>query len=428
VTPVRLSRVVPILLVTIGLTGWAATAWAQSTPGQVAPSGPLKLFLDCQYQCDFDFIRKELLFVDHVRDSQSADVHALVTTESTGAGGTRWTVQFLGLGRFAGHDEALVFTTPETATSDDRRRELLKWLKLGLATHAVMATGRADVDIVSTSTGATASAAKAADPWNAWVFSINVNGYMNGEASSKSANHRFGASANRVTDNWKLSINSNWNRNTSTFEVSDTETVKSLTTGWNTNSLVVKSVSAHWSVAGRGAFSGSTFSNYDFSARGMGGIEYDVFPYSESTRRSLTFSYMAGLAHFDFTDLTIFETLTATNPEHSIVAALGLRQPWGSVGMQATLAQQLDEPSRNRFTIYGDAEVRLFKGFSFNVFGDYSRIRDQINLRKEDASEEEVLLRQRQLATGYSYFVAFGVSYRFGSIYDNVVNPRFRNF
>src|SRR5688572_4565955 len=144
--------------------GGAPAALSQPQRGQVTPAGALKLFLDCQYQCDFDFIRKELLFVDHVRDSQSADVHALVATESTGAGGTRWTVQFLGLGRFAGHDETLVFTTPETATSDDRRRELLKWLKLGLATHAAMATGRADFDIVPTGTSSSSPTAPAVDP------------------------------------------------------------------------------------------------------------------------------------------------------------------------------------------------------------------------------------------------------------------------
>nr|MBA3948490.1 hypothetical protein [Acidobacteriota bacterium] len=75
--------------------------------------------------------------------------------------------------------------------------------------------------------------------------------------------------------------------------------------------------------------------------------------------------------------------------------------------------------------VNGSANVRLFKGFSFNVFGDYSRIRDQINLRKGNTSDEEVLLRLRQLATGYQYFMGFGVTYRFGSIYNNVVNPRF---
>jgi hypothetical protein len=46
-------------------------------------------------------------------------------------------------------------------------------------------------------------------------------------------------------------------------------------------------------------------------------------------------------------------------------------------------------------------------------------------LRQADASEEEVLLQLRQLATSYSYYVSFGISYRFGSPFNNVVNTRF---
>ena len=69
--------------------------------------------------------------------------------------------------------------------------------------------------------------------------------------------------------------------------------------------------------------------------------------------------------------------------------------------------------------------MRLFKGFSFNVFAEYTKIKDQISLRKGGASTEEVLLRLRQLATDYRYYYGLGVSYSFGSIYDNIVNPRF---
>ncbi len=35
------------------------------------------------------------------------------------------------------------------------------------------------------------------------------------------------------------------------------------------------------------------------------------------------------------------------------------------------------------------------------------------------------LLRQRQLLTGYQYFFNFGFGYSFGSIFNNIVNPRF---
>src|SRR4026209_282935 len=78
---------------------------SQSQRPDVFGTGVLRLFLDCQYECDTDVIRKELTFVDHVRDSQSADIHALVTTETTGGGGDSWTIQFIGIGRFAGYNE-----------------------------------------------------------------------------------------------------------------------------------------------------------------------------------------------------------------------------------------------------------------------------------------------------------------------------------
>ena len=32
---------------------------------------------------------------------------------------------------------------------------------------------------------------------------------------------------------------------------------------------------------------------------------------------------------------------------------------------------------------------------------------------------------QRQLLTGYQYFFNFGINYSFGSIFNNIVNPRF---
>ena len=305
-------------------------------------SRPLKVFLDCQYQCDTDFLTRELTFVDHVRDSQSADIHAMVTTESTGGGGTRWTIRFIGRGPFAGHDETVSFSTLQTASDDDRRKAVLLWLKLGLATHAAVASGKADLDISHTVRASDAMATPARDPWNAWVFSLNTNGHLNGEATSKFANYRFNAAANRVTEAWKISIGGTWSRNTSEFEVDD-EIVESLTSSWDANALVVKSLGPQWSTAVRFSAGGSTFQNYDLRTRTMAGVEYDVFPYSESTRRSLTFSYMAGFATYDFQEITIFDTLSAKKPEHQLASYLGLRQPWGTVGLQSSFMQHLDD-------------------------------------------------------------------------------------
>jgi len=46
-------------------------------------------------------------------------------------------------------------------------------------------------------------------------------------------------------------------------------------------------------------------------------------------------------------------------------------------------------------------------------------------LAKGEASLEEILLRRKELATEYEYSLSIGLSFTFGSIYSNVVNPRF---
>ena len=61
----------------------------------------VRVFLDCPDTfCDFDYYRTEITFVNWVRDRQFAQVHVLVTTQSTG-GGQEYTLSFIGLERFA---------------------------------------------------------------------------------------------------------------------------------------------------------------------------------------------------------------------------------------------------------------------------------------------------------------------------------------
>jgi hypothetical protein len=67
----------------------------------------------------------------------------------------------------------------------------------------------------------------------------------------------------------------------------------------------------------------------------------------------------------------------------------------------------------------------LLKGLSLSLYGGYSKINNQLSLRREGASLEEVLTQRRQLETSYNYWGGFGISFSFGSIYNNIVNPRF---
>jgi len=111
--------------------------------------------------------------------------------------------------------------------------------------------------------------------------------------------------------------------------------------------------------------------------------------------------------------------------QHSLSSTIAYRQPWGTVGASLGGSQYLDDTSKYRLSTYFNADLRVAKGTSLRLNGAVSSIRDQLSLPREAATDEEILVRQRQLATSYSYYVSIGVSYTFGSIYNTVVNPRF---
>jgi hypothetical protein len=157
-------------------------------------------------------------------------------------------------------------------------------------------------------------------------------------------------------------------------------------------------------------------------------VEYNIYPYDESTRRQFTFTYSLGLRQFNYHELTIYGKTEETALSHAFAANWDMQEPWGNLDLQFDASQYIPDGYKYRLSIEGDAEVRLFKGFSLNVYGGTSRIRNQIYLPAEGATDEEVLLRLRQIATGYDYGFSVGFSYTFGSVFNNAVNARLSAF
>jgi hypothetical protein len=111
--------------------------------------------------------------------------------------------------------------------------------------------------------------------------------------------------------------------------------------------------------------------------------------------------------------------------DHALATELDLKQPWGTLNSGVDFTQYFYDPSKYRVGFNNEFDIRLFKGLSANLNSNVQIIRNQIYLPASTATPEETLLRQRQLATSYGYYVSMGVSYTFGSIYNNVVNRRF---
>jgi hypothetical protein len=400
------------------------------TAQQSAREDAINVFLDCGFPCDEDFLRVEITYVNWVRDRAVADVHVLVTTQPTGGSGTEYTLAFLGLRRFAGRGDTLRFVAPATNSPDDTRRAVARTINLGLV-RFVARTPLAERVTVSVSAprGAAGQTAPKRDPWNYWSFRISGNTNFNGERLYEFRYYSANLSANRTTEAWKVSFNVSQSQNSSRFvyegDAGTRETITSFRRSAGVDNLLVKSLTSHWSAGVRNSVSSSTYHNQRFRVRTTPAVEFNVFPYAQSTRRQLRMEYGAGAESFRYRDTTIYLKIAETRPLHTLGVTLDLRQPWGSAHLSFDSQQYLDDAQRYRWSLFTNANLRLFKGFSLNFFGGYERLRDQIYLPAQGASLEEILTRQRQLETGFSYFGGVGVSYTFGSIYNNIVNPRF---
>ena len=404
------------------------TAQAEKLPVVAQTStGAIRIFLDCNYSCDESYIKQEITFVDYMRDRRDADVHILLTTQGTGGGGTEYTIKFIGLARFTGVEQTLKHVSAATATSDERRKGIAEVLKQGLVRYVAESplAGRLRISVAADDGKKTGQQDASKDPWNLWVFNAELGGSFSGEETSNSQSLRGELSANRTTEAWKMNFSAYGSSRESEFDLGEDGIFVTTSKELSTNGLVVKSLTRHWSAGLTGRAGSSTFLNQDFVGRIAAGPEYNFFPYSESTRRLLTLQYTLGLDTFEYKEETIYGKTSEQLVDHRLRASFSMRQPWGSSFASATFNQYLTQPDKYSINAFGELSMRLFKGFSFNVFGEVSRTRDQLYLPRGEASTEEILVRQRQLETGYSYYMNFGISYQFGSIFNNVVNPRF---
>ena len=409
----------------------ALIAMSGTAAAQQSDTDPLRVFVDCNFYCDMDFLRTEIGWVDYMRDRADAQVHILGTSQATGGGGRRYTLEFIGLRSFAGRADTLEYTTASDDTEEIARRVLAQTIKLGLVPFVSGSPlgQRLTITLPDRPSAGTTPEVPQRDPWNFWTFRISFNGNVDGESTREAYRLSSGVSANRTTEAWKLSLslNGSYSEQAFTFPLpSGDTTITSFNRNYSANSLAVKSFGPHMSVGARTIASTSTFGNTSLSLTVTPAIEFNVFPYSESTRRQLTALYAAGGRVLEYRDTTIYGHIEEIRPLHSLTLGYATRQPWGSINMSVDGSQFLHDTSKYSVTVFGGlSDIRLFKGFSFNVFGNYSLVRNQIALARGNLTQEEVLLRQRELATDYRYFVSGGISYRFGSIFNNVVNTRF---
>lgn len=386
----------------------------------------IRVYLDCQTRgCEPDYFIEQVGFVNWVRDRANADVHLLVTTIPTGGGGTEYTVAFLGANRFAGARDSLKYNMVPNEAVDATRSGLARIFRLGLVRFAAGTSVAKNIEIRYDKPKTTARAV-IRDPWNYWTFGVSGDAYGNGEASYGSL-YVFGqVEANRITEKWKTELSVNNSYNATRYELTD-GTFYNYQRSLDGGTKIGRSIGSRWTVGGIVRAGRSDYQNQRLSLIAAPAVEYNLFPYAQATRRQLTFLYLTGPRRFRYRDTTLYDKLEETLLYQQLLVGLRTKQTWGSSNVSLSASNFPTKPDFYRLQADGNVELQIVKGLSLRLGGYAARVNDQLHLQKGNLSDDERLVRQRSLATNYEYFFNAGFSYTFGSIYNTIVNPRFRN-
>lgn len=406
-------------------------AWAQEEPPDAAADTlgetldrPVRVFMDCR-GCYTSYMRRNLTFVDYVRDRQQADVHILGTRRQTGGGGVSYRLEFIGRGPFQGLRFELTYDAPSTLTQDERRRGLANKLRSGLVVFASRTPEAEHLEVTySPSEEETRDATPENDPWNQWVFDIGASGSFDFQEQEHAHELEGDLNAERVTQAWKLDFRADGEREVDVFEQEDTTDIRSTSENYGLNSDVVKTLGPNSGAGLAGSVFSRTFTNIQVATRLRAAVEYNLFPYRISDQKALTFTYRVGPEYRNYREVTIFERERETLVQQSAEISLDLNRPWGSIFASVEASNYFHDLTKNSIEFNSFLNIRLIEGLSLQINLDAERINDQLSLPAGDPTDEEVLLRRRERATSYALSGSIGLNYTFGSIYNNVVNTR----
>jgi hypothetical protein len=264
------------------------------------------------------------------------------------------------------------------------------------------------------------------DKWDNWVFELQAEPDFEGEEALKELSLRSSVSATKITHDWKLEIDFDhrYTRTKYTFEDTLYTNYKSFQ---GLDMLLVKSIGEHWSAGLRANQLTSSFNNTRLGLEVLPSVEYNIFPYSKSTHRQLRFLYGVGNSYRLYNDTTIYNQIEELLWKQQLQIAYQVQEKWGSINVSVEGSNFFHDLTKNRIELSGIINIRILKGLSLRVFGGVARINDQLSLVRGEATEAEILLQLQELETSYNAEGRIGITYTFGSIYNNIVNPRFGN-
>jgi hypothetical protein len=265
----------------------------------------------------------------------------------------------------------------------------------------------------------------AIDKWKSWVFTTSLSGSINAQALTNQLQFTPYLSISKVTPGWKLNLSySNYYQDYS-YKLTPDSNLRAIIRTENFNGTYVKSLGEHFSAGLISSVSTSTASNFNLQTKGGPAIEYSIFSYSECTHRQLRFLYALIGVDNKYVDTTIYGKINQRLAAESFTIYTQYKQQWGSLSAQVTGEHYFYDPSKYELNMSLSLNLNLFEGFSVSINSYANIIHDQIFLPAAGPSTTDILLGLETLATTYQFGTGIQFTYTFGSIYNNIVNPRF---
>lgn len=388
----------------------------------------INLYLDCSYLCDKDFLKREMPFVNFMRDPSDSHVQVIVKSENSASGRKRLSFRFIGLNEFQGKEDYYFTSIAPDISKEEKRVEILDLLKKGLFPY-ILKSEEASNFVLSYELKNDISTRDTIDDfdiWRNWVFRLNFSGWANIEKGYTNQNYNSRITINKITENSKFLSSFRLNNSKTNYDYPDYQ-FETKTKSTSANFTYVKSVSPKFSAGALTNISRNTYSNYNLKLRFTTSMEYNFYPYSESSEHRLSVMYGVGFGYNDYIDSTIYFKTKENFLLHECQIQFDNIQKWGSIGLNMYGYQILNSEDLGKYylNIGVDLNWKVVKGLSLNCWSWATLNRAQISLVKGDVSSEDILTRQRELESNYNFYVNFGVSYTFGSTKNNIVNPRF---
>lgn len=383
-------------------------------------SDKIKVFLSCR--CDNNFIKQNTLVFDYVRDRTLSDIEVFVFEITNASGGRNYSFEYKGKNNFQNIENQISTDIPKNLTFSEAREQLLKTYKLGMV-YFMQNTAFQNQLEVTFHDVETKSDELTTDQWKNWVFEVSGSFNFENETSIKEEEYNLGLGVDRVTEMWRVRSDFGMRRSVKFFS-GDEENYSSERKRTFFSGSVVRSLSNHFSTGFFGYYLNDTFRNYRSFVNFSPALEYNFIPYTEVLTREVTLAYKVGYNFYEYFEKTIYGFLNQKMFNQSLTLNLRYREKWGSVYSYLVASQFLDQPDQNRLTLNSNINLRIVRGLSLRISSNFQLIRDQINLPSGEASIEDLLLRQRQISTDFQNRISLGLSYTFGSIFNNIVNTR----